>query len=166
MLNRPDILHLQDKKVLFCNFRGEPGTYNERGDRTFSVVIDDLDEAEQLLADGWALKPLRNEEDEVDAYHLPIKVNFNSRRPPRIYKASLELGQRLMLNEQTIAMLDYLPIDYVDVDVNPSVWNVRGETGIKAYCQAMYVIVEETPLDARYAGLKDYSESNAEDLDE
>ena len=148
-------LHLEGYKVLFPNFRGEKGTYNERGDRTFSVLIEDLDEAEALLAENWALKPLKNEEGEVDAYHLPVKINFNSRRPPRIWKVSLEQKKKIQLTERTIEMLDYLTIDYIDIDLNPYEWSVRDQFGVKAYCQAMYVVIEETELDRKYAELSD-----------
>lgn len=148
-------LHLEGYKVLFPNFRGEKGTYNEQGDRTFSVLIDDLDEAEALLAEGWALKPLKNEEGEVDAYHLPVKINFNSRRPPRIWKVALEQNRKIQLTERTVEMLDYLSIDYIDVDLNPYEWSVRDQFGVKAYCQAMYVVIEETVLDRKYAELND-----------
>ena len=77
-------LRLEGARIIFKNFRGEKGPYNESGVRTFSVVIDDLNYGEQLIAEGWALKPLRNEDGEIDAYQLPVKINYASRQPPRI----------------------------------------------------------------------------------
>ncbi len=146
-------LRLEGVNVIFKNFRGKKGTFNEEGIRTFSVVIDDLNYGDQLLAEGWALKPLKNEEGELDAYHLPVKINYDSRQPPRIYKVSLVTGGQLPLDERTIDMLDFLPIDYADIIVNPYQWEVRGATGIKAYCQTMYVVIEENELDIKYANL-------------
>lgn len=146
-------LRLEDVKIIFKNFRGEKTPYNERGSRTFSVVIDDVGFAKDLINFGWALKPLKNEDGDVDAYHLPVKVNYASRQPPRIYKISMTTHGQLPLTESTIDMLDYLPIDYVDIIVNPYEWEVRGETGIKAYCQTMYVVIEENELDVKWANL-------------
>lgn len=146
-------LKLEGATVIFKNFRGEKGTYNEEGVRTFSVVIQDLERAAELMEQGWALKPLKNEEGDIEAHHLPVKVNYNSRQPPRIYKISMVNSAQLPLDEKTIDMLDYLPIDYVDLIVNPYSWEVRGETGIKAYCQTMYVIIEENELDIKWANM-------------
>lgn len=146
-------LRLEGVKIIFKNFRGEKGPYNEAGVRTFSVVIDNIDTANQLIADGWALKPLKNEDGEIDAYHLPVKVNYDSRQPPRIYKVSMVSKAQLPLDQNTVDMLDYLPIDYADIIVNPYAWEVRGETGIKAYCQTMYVIIEENELDVKWANM-------------
>lgn len=146
-------LRLEGVNVIFKNFRGEKGIYNEEGVRTFSVVIDDLKYGAQLLDEGWALKPLKNEDGEIDAYHLPVKINYASRQPPRIYKVSMVSKAQLPLDERTIDMLDYLPIDYADIIVNPYQWEVRGDTGIKAYCQTMYAVIEENELDIKWANL-------------
>jgi len=147
-----DRLRLEEVKIIFKNFRGEKGPYNADGTRTFSVLIQDPELAAQLIHDGWALKPLKNEDDEIEAHHLPVKVNFG-RTPPRIYKVSITTGHQLPLNEKTIDMLDYLPVEYVDVILNPYSWEVRGETGIKAYCQTMYVVIEENELDIKWANM-------------
>jgi hypothetical protein len=146
-------LRLEDVKVIFKNFRGEKGPYNEAGVRSFSVVIEDLKFAADLMDEGWALKPLKNEEGDVDAYHLPVKVNYDSRQPPRIYKVSMTRQGQLPLDEKTVDMLDYLPIDYADVILNPYQWEVRGESGVKAYCQTMYVVIEENELDVKWANM-------------
>lgn len=146
-------LRLENVRIIFKNFRGEKGPYNEAGVRTFSVVVDDIDHALSLIDDGWALKPLRNEEEEVEAYHLPVKINYASRQPPRIYKVSMVHQGQIPLDERTIDMLDYLPIDYADLIVNPYRWEVRGETGIKAYVQTMYVVIEENELDIKWANI-------------
>lgn len=146
-------LRLEGVNIIFKNFRGVKGPYNEAGVRTFSAVIDDLVYGAELLDEGWALKPLKNEDGDIDAYHLPVKINYASRQPPRIYKISVVNQGQLPLDERTIDMLDYLPIDYADLIVNPYEWEVRGETGIKAYCQTMYVVIEENELDIKWANM-------------
>ncbi len=146
-------LHLEEVGVVFKNFRGAPSTYNAEGKRNFSILISDLVVAADLIEEGWALKSLKNEDGEIDAYHLPVNVNYKGRTPPRIYKVSLTTNRQLALEERTIDMLDYLPIQYIDVILNPYEWEVRGETGIKAYCHTMYVIIEENELDIKWAKL-------------
>lgn len=159
-------LRLEDVKIIFKNFRGVKGPYNEAGVRTFSVVIDDLELAKDLAGEGWALKPLKNEEGDIDAFHLPVKINYDSRQPPRIYKVSLTRQGQLPLDEKTIDMLDYLPIDYADVIVNPYQWEVRGESGVKAYCQTMYVIIEENELDVKWANMPAMAEPPSKEYPE
>lgn len=151
MEQRLDRLDLEGYRILWPNFRGEKGTYNEAGVRGFSVLIDDLGQAKELLNMGWALKPLKNEEGNIDAYHLPVKVNYNSRQPPRIYKVSTVHKRAIPLDERTIDMLDLLPIESADIIINPYHWDVNDKTGIKAYVQVMYVVIEENHLDTKWA---------------
>lgn len=146
-------LRLEGVRVIFKNFRGEKGPYNEAGVRTFSIVIDEVPLAQSLIEEGWALKELKDEDGNIEAYHLPVKINYAARQPPRIYKVSMVHQGQLPLDEKTIDMLDYLPIDYVDIIVNPYRWEVRGETGIKAYVQTMYVVIEENELDIKWANM-------------
>lgn len=147
-------LRLENMQVIFKNFGGQKGPYNAEGIRTFSVVINDLEYAEQLLDLGWALKPLKNEDEEIDAYHLPVKINYASRQPPRIYKVSMINNASLLLDDRNVEMLDLLPIEYADLIVSPYKWEVRGETGIKAYLQTMYVVIEENELDIKWANVR------------
>jgi hypothetical protein len=151
MKQKLERLHLENVRIIYKNFQGEKTKFNDAGKRVFSVVIDDLNQAEQLIDLGWALRPLVNEEGEIDAYHLPVKINYASHIPPRIYKVFATRAGSMLLDENTISMLDYLPIEYADVILNPYNWEVKGETGVKAYCHTMYVVVEENLLDLKWA---------------
>lgn len=148
-------LTLEGVRIIHVNFRGEERQYNPPGSRVFSVLIEDLDTANELLTAGWNLKPLYNpdESDEVSAFFLPVKINYESNFPPRIYKVTRSTGQSLLLNEDTIDMLDYLSIEYVDVILNPYRWTVREDSGVKAYVQTMYVVIDENALDLKWANI-------------
>jgi hypothetical protein len=146
---------LEGVRVIHKNFRGQEKQYNPPGNRVFSIVIEDLILAAQMIGDGWNLKPLmsRDEEGVIDAYFLPVKVKYDSEWPPRIYKVSPSTGDQLLLREDTIDMLDYLDIEFVDVILNPFRWTVNENSGVKAYVQTMYAVIDENSLDVKYANV-------------
>lgn len=153
-----DKLTFEGVKLLFKNFRGEERQFNPPGSRTFSIVIDDLEYGEELRRLGWAVRPLTNRDtDEQEAWHLPVKINFDG-IPPRIYKVSPSAKKQTLLNQKTVDMLDYLPIDYADVTVNPYEWSVQGNSGIKAYLNVMYAVIQEEELDLKW---QDFEEDGA-----
>lgn len=144
---------LENVKIIFKNFQGQKGQFNAQGDRSFSILIEDPRMADDMRKDGWAVKPLRPDEDGVvRAYHLSAKVNYNSSTPPRIYRVwPNNNNRRLLLNPDTIGMLDELPIETADLIINPYEWHVNDNSGIKAYVNTMYVIIEENELDLKWA---------------
>lgn len=148
-------LQLEGVRIIHKNFRGEERQYNPPGSRVFSIIVEDLSYGQQMIDEGWKFKPLYNRDEEgvLDAYFLPVKINYNSHFPPRIYRVSPSTGQTLLLNEETVDMLDFLPIEFADIIVNPHRWTVNENTGIKAYVQTMYVTIEENELDIKYARL-------------
>ena len=144
-------LRIDERPIIFKNFAGAEQTYNAAGDRNFSVLFEDLDEAGTLITLGWNLRPLKDEEGEIYAYHLPVKLNYKSRRPPQVYKVTLSDRKSVSLVENVVEILDALPIEYADLMLNPYEWNVRGETGVKAYLQTGYFVIEESELDMKWA---------------
>jgi len=168
---KQDTLELEGAPILFKNFSAGPTKFNPQGgDVTFSILIEDLDQAEALLADEWALKPLmdRDEEDTVNAYHLPVKINFESPFPPRIYRVSEAHLARIAMTRDTIHILDSLRVLFCDIVVNKYRWSVGGKSGVKAYLDLGYFIIEETDLDRKwdtlFSGSSDEIEANFESL--
>jgi len=146
-------LQLDEYPITFKNFRGEKGQYNAEGERSFSILIEDPEEAIRLIDLGWALRPLKvREEGDPVVHHLPVKVGFGGYSPPRIYKVSMSSNSYVQLDSNTVAMLDWLSIAHVDVILNPYEWSVLGETGVKAYLNTMFVVLDENALDLKYAG--------------
>ena len=164
-----EILELQEVPVIFKNFSASPTKFNAKGgDITFSIVIENLDQAELLLSEQWALKPLKDEEGDLSAYHLPIKVNFKSPYPPRIYRVSDGHTARILMSADTVHVLDSMRIIFADVSVNKYHWSVGGDSGVKAYCDTAYFVVQETNLDRKwdqiFDGTPDEIEANFEAL--
>lgn len=142
---------MEGVRLVFRNFTGKEGQYNQEGSRNFGVILPD-DVAEVMLTDGWNvkyLKPREEDEDETQTPWLPVKVGYNTGgRPPKVFLVT-ERG-RTLLNEDTVEQLDWVDITNVDMIVRPYPYDVGGRQGISAYVQTMYVTIEEDPLDRKY----------------
>lgn len=143
------ILQVEDARIIYRNFAGVGSKYNREGDRNFAVIIPNQEIADELIADGWAvkIKPPRDEDDSPFMY-LPVKVKFNNRGPAAYVKSGSSVQR---LNEDTISMLDEIDIQSVDMDLRPYDWEVNGKTGRSAYLQAINVIQNIDRFGAQYA---------------
>ena len=143
------ILQIDDARIIFRNFSGEPSKYNREGDRNFAVVIPNSDLAERLSEDGWNVKINDPREEGDDPFiYLPVKVKFND-RGPNVYLISG--GKRNKLDEETVGILDDIDIRSVSMDIRPYDWEVNGKTGRAAYLQSIEVVQEIDRFAARYA---------------
>jgi hypothetical protein len=143
---------MEGVRIIFRNFAGKEGQYNREGDRNFAVLLDES-VAKAMDEDGWNIKMLRprsEEEGEEPQAYLPISVNFKG-RPPRI--VMITSRGRTNLDEDSVETLDWADIINVDLIVRPYEWTVNQKSGIKAYLQALYVTIEEDPLEIKYGEL-------------
>ena len=131
------ILQIDDARIIFRNFSGEPSKFNREGDRNFAVVIEDQEIADALVEDGWNVKirPPR-EDDDTPFMYLPVKVKFNERGPNAYLKTGSVLNR---LDEDSICCLDDVDILCVDLDIRPYDWEVNGKQGRTAYLQSIKV---------------------------
>lgn len=142
------ILQIEDARIIYRNFAGIGSKYNREGDRNFAVIIPNQEIADELIADGWAvkIKPPRDEDDSPFMY-LPVKVKFNNRGPAAYVKSGNSVQR---LNQDTISMLDEIDIQSVDMDLRAYDWEVNGKTGRSAYLQAINVIQNIDRFGAQY----------------
>jgi hypothetical protein len=146
---------MEGVRLIFRNFAGKESQYNQEGAKNFGVVLPNEQIAEAMLADGWNVKYLNPSEEEKEQGieqgppWLQVKVNFQKGKPPKVMLVT-ERG-RTALDDTTIEMLDWADITNVDLIVRPFPWEVRGDTGIAAYVQSMYVTIEEDELEKKYA---------------
>ena len=147
-----DILQIDDingRQIIFKNFEGRGDKFNREGDRNFSLRIDDENTANALVKEGWNVRIKEGrDEDEGPFMRLPIKVKFTT-YGPNVY---LRTGDRVNeLNEESIACLDNIEIESVDMDIRLYDWDVNGRTGRTAYLQSMEVVQRINRFAARYA---------------
>lgn len=143
------IIQVDDARIIFRNFAGEPSKFNSKGDRNFSLVIDDKESADKLIEDGWNVKiKAPRDEDDTPLMFLPIKVRFND-RGPRAY-LNTGRGKPVELDEESIECLDNIDILSVDLDIRAFDWEVNGKTGRAAYLQSIHVTQAVDRFAARY----------------
>lgn len=146
------ILQIDDidgRQIIFKNFEGRGDKFNREGDRNFSLRITDESTADALVKEGWNVRIKEGrDEDEGPFMRLPIKVKFTN-YGPNVY---LRTGDRVNeLNEESIACLDNIEIESVDMDIRPYDWDVNGRTGRTAYLQSMEVVQRIDRFAARHA---------------
>lgn len=150
MINeRTGALAISDARIRYKNFSGKEGRYNREGDKSFSVVIEDGELAQQLLEDGWNVK-IKINEDEEPSYHIPVAVSYKfDRFAPKVFLVK-EKGT-IPLDENSIGELDYANIIHIDLTIRPRVWtDDEDNKRIKAYLKNMYVTIEEEEFADKY----------------
>lgn len=145
-----DSITLMHVPIIWTNFTGTAGIYNKEGERSFNVVIEDEETARTLSLEGWNVKEMKVMEEGDDIrWHIPVKVNFASPWPPRIFKVNAEGTKKTLLDETTVRMLDLLRVEWADVELNPYEWESPdgNSSGVSAYLATMYAVTEVNPLD-------------------
>ena len=161
---RVEPLLLTETQIIFRNFSGKGDKFNPEGTRNFNVLLDDVELVHRLLADGWNVRdiPIRDPED-APTFRLEVKVNYSG-RPPKIYMVTT--ASKKLIDESAVSVLDWVDIVSVDLIINPYYWEVSGKKGIKAYLKELYVVVNESVLDRKYADLPDSSEVPPDEYDD
>jgi hypothetical protein len=142
----------EDARIVFKNFKGAEGKYNQEGDRNFCLLLDQ-DRAERLFAKGWNVKSLRaKEEGDLEQPYLQVSVQHKN-KPPKI--SIVTSKGKTYLEEEMCEILDWVDIARVDLILNPYEWSVNGKSGVKAYLKTLVAIIEEDYLELKYADLEE-----------
>ena len=145
------IMQIDNARIIFKNFEGRGDKFNREGDRNFSLLIEDPDTADAMVEKGWNVKIKEGrDEDEGPFMRLPVKVKFTE-YGPKVYLNSA--GNVTELDEESIACLDNIDIESVDMDIRPYDWDVNGKTGRTAYLQSMNVVQRIDRFAARYSNM-------------
>lgn len=140
-------ISIEDARIGFRNFAGKEGKFNPAGRRNFCVFLD-YEVGKALEKDGWNIRWLepRDDRDEKQPY-LQVAVRFDN-IPPKIVIVSSK-GMTI-LDQDTVALLDWAEIKTVDMTIRPYNWEANGKVGVKAYVKTMYVTIEEDEFAAKY----------------
>lgn len=126
-------LRLEDAKVIFRNFGGDKDKFHP-GRRSFSVPISDPDTAQWIADNGWTVKTKILEDGNV---FQRMEVRIGDKGDPYI---CLKTGDRtVVLDRETVGMLDEIDIDHVNLIIAPSDWEFNGQTGRTAYLEEIVV---------------------------
>jgi hypothetical protein len=156
--NRIPNVTIEGARLLFRNFSGKADSMNAAGNRNFCTLLDS-EVAKQMASDGWNVKYLKaKEEGDVDQPYIQVKVNFKG-RPPRV--VLITSRGRTSLGEDEVSMLDWAEIVNADLILSPYRWEMRGNSGITAYLQDLFITIQENELDRKYADVPMDSAMNA-----
>lgn len=140
-------IEIENARIMFRNFSGEKKKFNDEGDRNFCVEISNPEDAEMLRREGWNIKTWNRDEDEEPLDYMKVKVMYG-KIPPAIHR---KCGKKtVLLNEDSVDILDSDEIESVDLVIRPFEYDVNGHTGIAAYIKVMYVTVSSDPFAYKY----------------
>jgi len=145
-----DRVTIYNAKIMFRNFSGEETQFNPKGNRNFCIFLED-DIAKDLESKGWTIRWLNSRENDPPQPMISVKVAFGN-SPPTIVLISE--GRKSKITEETVNILDWAELETCDVILSPYTWNVRGQTGVKAYLKSMYATLKVDELAKKY----DYNE--------
>lgn len=148
---------MENAEVLFLNFEGRPGVFNQEGQRNFCVLLDP-EVAEDMAAEGWNVKQLKEYEGEPGDYYIQVECKYRDRygnalRPPKLQILSSKGTTRL--TEDDAYILDQVDIAKVDLIFNGRVREEDGQRKIKAYLQSYFCHINEDYLELKYADMLD-----------
>lgn len=154
-------LVVEDAKIIYKHFAGLADDFHREGERDFSLRLDNEDVAMKMADDGWNVKE-KTLEDGTKYWHVKVKISYKF-QAPKVY--IVKKDKSIPLDESTIGTLDHAEIIRADVVVDPSVWSVRGETGVTGYLRSLYVRIQEDPFAERYSNGYGALENNDADAD-
>lgn len=160
-------IKIEGARLVYKNFRGEAGKFNNEGQRSFGVLLDD-DLAKEVESDGWRVKYFPPKEDDPEGHEqawLPVKVKFGKYPPIAVLITS---RGKTRLDEDTVGQLDYTSIKNVDLIIRPYNYPAMSgrPAGVSAYLKSIYVTANEDDLAMKYADIPDADNGTFEDEEE
>ncbi len=144
IIHRNESVTIKDAKLLFRNLAGrEAPPFNSAGDRNFHVVLTP-ELAQELTERNWRVKQLKPRDDEEGDFHLKVKVNYKSGRPPRVVLVTSDGRSELGADE--VALIDSADIANADMVLN-GWYNDMAGGGYSAFLKTLVVTIREDELE-------------------
>ena len=142
-------------QIIFRNFEGAAGKFNNAGDRNFCLIIDE-ELAGELQSKGFSIKHTKARDDYDSVPYIKIKVGFTLKDgtdnpyPPKIYKID-STGMKA-LDKTNVKFLDGARIVKADLIFSGYQYEDRdtGEVRYSAYLRNLYAEIEENDLEREY----------------
>lgn len=148
---------IENTRFIFdTNFSGENDQRFHSTTRKGNVIIPDENQAQELIAAGFNVKqtkPREGEEEEfIPRYFVSVIANYNSEFPPKIWLDRQDGNEPVLLDGESVGILDKMWIEKVDVCCNI----YEGRNGNSLYIKSMAVTqhVNMDPIAARYSSVQ------------
>jgi hypothetical protein len=158
---------LQGVKLIFRNFRGlerkntKGKTMNAAGKRNFNIQLNS-EQYEDLRDKGWSVRTWEDA-DGATLYLLKVNLGWNdSGRGPLVKLTPTDGSKVVILDEDTIGILDTQEVESADVVIRPYNWDSTGENGASAWLKSMKAYVYVDPIESEI--MSEMEESDSEEL--
>lgn len=142
----PSIM-IEGAQLIFRNLTGLAKDFNSEGDRNFSVILEPA-LAKQMVEAGWRVKQLKpRDDDEPGDYHLKVKANYKTGRPPRV--VLITSNNRTELGAEEVSLIDVADIKRADLIIN-GYWSEMAGGGYTGYLKTLFVTINEDELEKKY----------------
>lgn len=150
---RTNLVIVENGKFIFdTNFAGDPKRDRFGSDeRKANLVIPDIDLARELIDEDFNIRVTKprvgEEEGFVPRYFVKVKLNYDSKWPPKVYLVTDE-DNSVLLDEESVACLDDIWVDRVNAVLN----RYEGPNGKSLYVKSMevYQKFDDDPISAKY----------------
>lgn len=150
---RNNLVIVDETKFIFnTNFSGDPKRDRFGNDqRKGNLIIPNEEQALDLLDEGFNVKQTRprpgEEEGFIPRYYVPIKANYDSQWPPKVYLVTDD-NKAVLLDSDTVGCIDDMWIEKVNVVLN----QYEGPNGKSLYVKSMEVFqkVDDDPISSKY----------------
>ena len=153
---RKGFVEIEDARIIWPNFAGEERQFNRKGNREFTLVIPNREIADSLINDknefgvGWNVKINNPKDPDDDPFiKLGVKVKYTDKGGPDVFL--ITNGKMTELDEESIACLDHVEMEHVDLTIRPYDDEMNGKPFRSAYLKSLYVTQHVDRFAARYA---------------
>lgn len=148
------IKDLQNRNLIWRNFAGAKNDFNKDGVRKFTLLIDDPEDAQMLIANGWNVKRRlpKNSNDPDDAFYtLEVRIRFDLKFLRTDIVQYTKAG-KVRVNPDNIGNFDFADFEMAFLYLRPYVYQKNGGgTGIAAQVEEMRVKIHESVLESLWA---------------
>lgn len=153
-------LQIDNARIIWPNFAGKEKGFDREGDRNFTLVFDNEELVDELIADGWNIKKRPSDNDDEPPFmtmkvklgykeYLDKQGNVERVSGPTAYLWSN--GNRTELDQDSIECLDHIDRGEINLDIRPHDWFYNGREGRTARLNVIEVFQNVDRFQERYA---------------